>query len=124
MTTELPSETKTEPNVGTTAGATQTSAATNEPTSLTNENATTAQTNPATAAPTEAPATEKQMTTKAKTQSPVVGTTAKTPAGSGGSKFSAGSFFGGIVLAVAVIGIAFCGFKFYQSRQDKNYQTL
>ena len=28
------------------------------------------------------------------------------------------------LMAVAVIGIAICGFKFYRSRQDKNYQTL
>ncbi|XP_030851299.1 porimin-like [Strongylocentrotus purpuratus] len=83
---------------------------------------------PSTEAPTKALSTKTPVTdaptTKKMTESPAVGTTEKAADGGNSKGFSAGSFFGGIILAVAVLGIGFCGFKFYQSRQDKNYQTL
>ncbi|XP_072019252.1 uncharacterized protein [Amphiura filiformis] len=36
-------------------------------------------------------------------------------------KFDAASFIGGMVLAAGVIVIALFGYKFYKSKQDKNY---
>ncbi|XP_041462938.1 classical arabinogalactan protein 2-like isoform X1 [Lytechinus variegatus] len=125
--TEAPSDATTLNMTTPEVGPTENMTTAKEPDTAAANDSTTTKPNTEAPAPdkssTEAPTTKAPMT-DSPTESPAAGTTDKA-ADSGSRKgFSAGSFIGGIILAVAVLGIGFCGFKFYQSRQDKNYQTL
>ncbi|KAF2361646.1 CD164-related protein [Trinorchestia longiramus] len=102
-TTELPTTT----TVITTTNPDITTESPNDTTTTTEEPVTTTTT---TAVPTTVPTTSS--TTSAPPPAPATG------------GFSAGSFFGGITLTLALLAVGYGGFKFYKTRYDVNYRTL
>ncbi|KAK8736856.1 hypothetical protein OTU49_004681 [Cherax quadricarinatus] len=130
-TTEAPTTPTTEaPTTPTTEVPTTT---TEVPTTTTEAPTTPAPTEaPTTPAPTEAPTTPaptEAPTTPAPTEVPTTTTEATTtvkpcPPCPSNRHFDAASFFGGIVLAVAILAVAYAAWRFYKSRNERNYHTL
>ncbi|XP_037783947.1 salivary glue protein Sgs-4-like isoform X1 [Penaeus monodon] len=81
---------------------------------------------PTTAPPTEPPTTEPptEPPTEAPTTLPPATTTAKPCPTPDGRHFDAPSFFGGMVLAVGILAVAYAAWRFYKSRNERNYHTL
>lgn len=81
---------------------------------------------PTTPPPTEPPTTEPptEPPTEAPTTLPPPTTTAKPCPTPDGRHFDAPSFFGGMVLAVGIVAVAYAAWRFYKSRNERNYHTL
>ncbi|CAL4104693.1 unnamed protein product [Meganyctiphanes norvegica] len=75
---------------------------------------------PTTAAPTEPPT---EAPTDAPTTAPTT-TAAPAPPVPEPRHFDAGSFIGGMVLAVAIIAVMYAAWRFWKQRNDRNYHTL
>ncbi|XP_042867606.1 gibberellin-regulated protein 14-like isoform X2 [Penaeus japonicus] len=140
-----PTEPPTEPPT-TEAPATTTPAPTEPPTPPPTEPPTTeAPTEPPTEAPTTQPPTTEAPTrpllrhlqhslrpqkpppeppTEAPTTLPPATTTEKPCPTPDGRHFDAPSFFGGMVLAVGILAVAYAAWRFYKSRNERNYHTL
>ncbi|XP_042867608.1 sialomucin core protein 24-like isoform X3 [Penaeus japonicus] len=85
-----------------------------------------APTEPPTPPPTEPPTTEAptEPPTEAPTTLPPATTTEKPCPTPDGRHFDAPSFFGGMVLAVGILAVAYAAWRFYKSRNERNYHTL
>ncbi|XP_018006894.1 integumentary mucin A.1 [Hyalella azteca] len=109
-TTDIP-DTNTTTTTSPNSNATTTMNPDNTTTTPNPETTTEVPTVPTTISPTTVPTTTSATTT----------TAAPAPASGG---FSAGSFFGGITLTLALLAVGFGGYKFYKTRYDVNYRTL
>nr|XP_045625801.1 salivary glue protein Sgs-4-like isoform X1 [Procambarus clarkii] len=119
-TTTEPPTTTTEPPTTTTEPPTTT---TELPTTTTELPTTTTELPPTT---TEPPTTTTELPTTTTPEAPttVIPTTTAAPCPPTRRHFDAASFFGGMVLAVAILAVAYAAWRFYKSRNERNYHTL